>query len=477
MPTYQDRRSSGVASLGEIPNHWPVTALKRVLSEPLKYGATEPGDESDPNSPRYLRITDFDGDGSLREDTFVSLPEEIARHYYLRDGDVLFARSGATVGKTFLFRNYSGRACFAGYLIKASTARHKLTPEFLTYFTRSPAYDAWKDSIFTQATIQNIGADKYARLPICLPPLPEQQRIAAYLDASCAVLDAAVAAKRRQLETLDALRKSIIQRAVTRGISESVTLKSTGNAWMEQIPQGWKLVCLKRIAAIQGGLTLGKPYEGPLIERPYLRVGNVQDGHLDLAEVSVIELPASVAKGVELRPDDVLMTEGGDLDKLGRGYLWKGEIPECLHQNHIFAVRCFLHKLKPRFLAYVTAAKYGRDYFEATGKKTTNLACTNATKVGEFPIPLPRLTEQEAICAYLEKKLGEVKNIVTGIEAQIATLTAYRKSLIHECVTGQRRISEADVRQAEQGGGQFVPPLALGLGMNGGTQRGGIHHE
>jgi type I restriction enzyme S subunit len=97
------------------------------------------------------------------------------------------------------------------------------------------------------------------------------------------------------------------------------------------------------------------------------------------------------------------------------------------------------------FLAYVTAAKYGRDYFEATGKKTTNLACTNATKVGEFPIPLPALPEQETICAYLDAKLGELNGIVAGIESQIATLTAYRKSLIHECVTGQRRITEADL--------------------------------
>ncbi len=280
----------------------------------------------------------------------------------------------------------------------------------------------------------------------------EQQRIAAYLDRSCATIDAAVAAKRRQIETLDALRKSIIQRAVTRGIIEDVTLESTGNAWMEQVPRGWKLVCLKRIAEIQGGLTLGKQYEGPLIERPYLRVGNVQDGHLDLADVSAIEVPACVAKGVELRPDDVLMTEGGDLDKLGRGHVWKGEIPGCLHQNHIFAVRCCLHKLKPMFLAYVTAARYGRDYFEATGKKTTNLACTNATKVGQFPIPLPRLTEQETICAYLERKLGEVKSTVTSIETQISTLTAYRKSLIHECVTGQRQITEADLNRVEAHG-------------------------
>ncbi len=300
------------------------------------------------------------------------------------------------------------------------------------------------DKINFDSAVPGLSRELAYSLPLVFPPIPEQQRIAAYLDASCAAIDAAVAAKRRQLETLDALRKSIIQRAVTRGIAESLTLKSTGNAWMEEIPRGWKLVCLKRVAEIQGGLTLGKQYEGALIERPYLRVGNVQDGHLDLADVSVIELPAGAAAGVELRPNDVLMTEGGDLDKLGRGTLWRGEIPGCLHQNHIFAVRCFLHQLKPMFLAYVTAAKYGRDYFEATGKKTTNLACTNATKVGQFPIPLPPLAEQEAICAYLDEKLGEMATLIATIESQIATLTAYRKSLIHECVTGQRRIASAD---------------------------------
>lgn len=116
--------------------------------------------------------------------------------------------------------------------------------------------------------------------------------------------------KRRQLDTLEALRKAVMQRAVTRGISENIALRTTGNAWMESVPQSWRLVCLKRIAEIQGGLTLGKQYEGVLIERPYLRVGNVQDGYLDLNDVSVIEVPESVAARVELRPDDVLMTEG-----------------------------------------------------------------------------------------------------------------------------------------------------------------------
>ena len=269
-----------------------------------------------------------------------------------------------------------------------------------------------------------------------MPPLPEQERIAAYLDASCAAIDAAVAAKRGQLETLDALRKDVIQQIVTRGLKDRPELRRTGNIWMEEVPADWDLVCLKRVAEVQTGLTLGKVYDGPLIERPYLRVANVQDGHLDLDDVTTIEVPVDVARRVTLRVDDVLMTEGGDLDKLGRGFLWNGEIPDCLHQNHIFAVRCFSHKLLPKFLTYLTASKYGRDYFEATGKRTTNLASTNATKVGAFPLPLPSVAEQVRLVEYLEERLADFRLLLRNLEVQISTLLAYRKSLIHECVTG-----------------------------------------
>ena len=218
---------------------------------------------------------------------------------------------------------------------------------------------------------------------------------------------------------------------------------------MSEIPSTWELVSLKRISHTQTGLTLGKDYEGDLVERPYLRVANVQDGHVRLEDVTRIEVPEAVAQRVSLRADDVLMTEGGDLDKLGRGTIWTGEIIDCLHQNHIFAIRCFKHKLLPEFLAYLTASQYGRDYFEATGKRTTNLASTNSTKVGQFPVPRPPIAEQSEICLFLDEKLGELRRLVGTIEAQIAALTAYRKSLIHECVTGQRRITEADLHRVQ----------------------------
>jgi len=92
--------------------HWSAPCLKRLLREPLTYGLNEAAELEDRDLPRYLRITDFDDDGNLRENTFRSLPHEVAREALLEPSDVLFARSGATVGKTFIFRNYEGDACF-----------------------------------------------------------------------------------------------------------------------------------------------------------------------------------------------------------------------------------------------------------------------------------------------------------------------------------------------------------------------------
>lgn len=295
--------------------------------------------------------------------------------------------------------------------------------------------------------IQNLDVVAYLSTHIVFPVQDEQKRIAAYLDASCRAIDAAVAAKRGQIVVLAGTFKATLQRLVTRGLGRKPVFRETGSPWLSKVPRNWSLVMLKRLCDIQSGLTLGKEYEGSLVERPYLRVANVQDGHVLLDDLSTIEVPPEVAARTTLRAGDVLMTEGGDLDKLGRGVVWQGEVADCLHQNHVFAIRCRDWKLRPQFLAYVSAAQYGRDYFEATGKKTTNLAATNSTKVGQFPIPLPPVDEQDELIAYLDDESRKVSGLRSLLEQQIDTLTAYRKSLIHECVTGQRRITDEDVNR------------------------------
>ena len=159
-------KDSGIEWLGEVPEHWNVDRLKWLIKERLKYGANESAELDDVSFPRYIRITDFSDEGTLRDETFKSLQWEKAAEYLLKDGDILFARSGATVGKTFQFKDYSGEACYAGYLIKATPNSTKIESDFLYFYTKSNCYENWKNSIFIQATIQNIGADKYQNLPV-----------------------------------------------------------------------------------------------------------------------------------------------------------------------------------------------------------------------------------------------------------------------------------------------------------------------
>lgn len=207
-------KDSGIEWIGEIPEHWTFTIFKKFLSEPMQYGANEPAEECNYNDPRYIRITDIKDDGTLRGDTFKSLPLEKAKEYMLNKGDLLFARSGATVGKTFLYKeDYA--ACFAGYLIKARCNKNKLLPNFVFYYTLSNVYQNWKNSIFIQSTIQNIGADKYSVMPIIVPSLPEQQSIADYLDQKCSEIDELISIKQQKIEKLKDYKKSLIFECVT----------------------------------------------------------------------------------------------------------------------------------------------------------------------------------------------------------------------------------------------------------------------
>ena len=208
-------KDSGVDWIGKIPEHWDVKRLKYVLATPLQYGANEAGDDFDENKPRYIRITDIDEDNSLKEDGKLSIEWNLAKPYMLSNGDVLFARSGATVGKTFIYYSDYGPAAFAGYLIKANTNSKKILPKFLFYITLGAGYENWKNTVFTQATIQNIGADKYSQLPVTLPTIKEQEDILVFLDQACNGIDATVSDKMKQLDIMRSHKQSVIYEYVT----------------------------------------------------------------------------------------------------------------------------------------------------------------------------------------------------------------------------------------------------------------------
>jgi type I restriction enzyme S subunit len=126
-----------------------------------------------------------------------------------------------------------------------------------------------------------------------------------------------------------------------------------------------------------------------------MRVANVQDGYLNLDEVKTIHLRPSEIDRFRLLPGDMLMTEGGDPDKLGRGAIWAGQIPYCAHQNHVFRVRPDRRQILPHFLSCISGSAYGKAYFLRVAKRTTGIASINKTQLSAFPVPLPHLALQE----------------------------------------------------------------------------------
>ena len=208
-------KPSGIPWLGDIPKHWEVRRLRHLIKGRLTYGANEAAEHDNKDWPRYLRITDFRSDGSLRPDTFRSLPPEIAKDYLVQAGDILLARSGATVGKAFLVKADAGQACHAGYLIRARPNAELVSPEFLYAFTQSAGFREWKDCTFNTTTIQNIGADKYANLSVPVPPITEQFRILKLIAIETQPLDTALVRLEREMGLLREYRTRLIADVVT----------------------------------------------------------------------------------------------------------------------------------------------------------------------------------------------------------------------------------------------------------------------
>ena len=198
-----------------LPDGWKWIKLKYLVKKNLQYGANESGIEFNSSLPRYIRITDIDSDGKLKSNEMLSLLEESSKDYLLEDGDILFARSGASVGKTFIYKSEYGKCCFAGYLIRAKLNNKIINPKYFFYYTLSSKYDVWKNGIFIQSTIQNIGADKYSNLEVPVPPLTSQLSLITYLDQKCSEIDNLITKKEQLVVELETYKKSLIYEVVT----------------------------------------------------------------------------------------------------------------------------------------------------------------------------------------------------------------------------------------------------------------------
>lgn len=415
------------AFLDKLPKGWIFDRFKDVAM--LRSERTDEASEVED----YLELEDLES-GSGRILNHRNTMTVVSDVTVFKTGDVLFGKLRPYLEKYYV-AEFDGKC--TGEILAFKPER--IASRFLFYCLASPWFIERCNLLAYGAKMPRVNwPTQLAQFNLPLPPLPEQQNIATYLDASCAALDAAVSAKRRQLDTLNALRKSIIQRSVTQGLNPKVALKPSGLDWAVEVPTHWKVQQIKRNCSLVRGQFTHRPRNDPaLYDGPYafIQTGDITAAgkYIRTYSQTLNELGLSASK--QFPRGTLVMSIAANI-----GDVAILDFEACFPDSMIGMIPG--HKANLDFLYYLMRAM--RPIMLRSAVQSTQLNL-NYVRIGTNFAPFPPLEEQRAIAEYLDAKEIESHRISETINAQIATLTAYRKSLIHECVTGQRRVSESDV--------------------------------
>lgn len=471
-----------------LPRGWRTLTLTEIAGET---GFVNDGDwveskDQDPEGDvRLTQLADV-GDGWFRDRSNRWMNDEAAtrlRCTYLKPGDVLIARMPDPLGRACVFPPRRERCVTVVdvCIVRAPSVE----PGWLAHFINAPATRAEIASYQSGSTRKRISRKNLCRIGIPVPPLPEQRRIVAEIDKHFTRLDSAVATLERVRANLQRARASVLKAAVEGRLvpTEASVARAEGRtyetgsallqrvlearraAWDEaqagasrkrkykepaepeteglpELPEGWCWATLDSLADVRGGITKNKRLTGGR-EVPYLRVANVQRGRLALEHVKTINAPEDKIEALRLEPGDILLNEGGDRDKLGRGWIWEGQIPECIHQNHVFRARVWSTAVLPKFVSHY-ANSVGQSYFVGAGKQTTNLASISLTNMRRLPVPVPPLAEQARIVAELDQRLSVFEAIDATVETSHMRCARLRQAILKRAFEGRLVEPEAE---------------------------------
>lgn len=414
--------------IDKIPSHWETHKMKYLFDERSEKGH--------PDEPLLVASQNM---GVVPKDVYGNRTVEAQKDLQL----LKLVHIGDFVISLRSFQGGLEYAYYQGIISPAYTVlvpHAPITAGYFRYLSKSKLFIGLLTLCVTGIREgQNIDYGKLRDHILPIPPRAEQDQIVRYLDWQVSKINRLIAAKRKQIDLLKVKRQRELSHVMQYGINQHDPIKDTGIRWIGQTPKRWSITVLKRCASLRSGITLGKQYPPgtKTISVPYLRVANVQTGYVDTLDIAFLDVTESEAEQYQLPSGCVLMTEGGDRDKLGRGCVWNNSIYPCIHQNHVFAVTTNDDLLCNRYLEYLSASDIGRMYFDITAIRTTNLACTNATKVLAFTFPLPDRKEQDRIIDYLDNLMSQYAKLISSIQRQISTLNDLCTRLISDVVTGQ----------------------------------------
>ena len=439
-PKYKD---SGIEWLGKIPEGWEVKRLK--YSTKSATGFAFSSDDYMNDGVPLIRIGDILESGVVDIENAKKLPVEYAKLYgfaKINNNDVLMAMTGATIGK-------AGRYLSSGIgLLNQRVCKFvpdSIFPDFLWFILKTSQYAEYIKLTGFGGAQPNISDKQLLDFVAVLPPLPEQQAIATYLDQKTAKIDELIKKNEKLLELLKEKRQAIISHAVTKGLDPNAKMhvpvteqgKDSGIDWIGEIPEGWGVKKLKYVAEIVLGKMLQNEDSGKDELKPYMRAQNIQWEIVDITDVKEMWFSDYEIKKYRAQKGDLLISEGGEV---GRTALWNGELEECYIQNSVHKVTVDKKLANNRYLLNLlkTYGKWG--YFESIVNRVS-IGHLTREKLKEIKIVCPPKNEQEQIVTYLDKKSSSMDETIQKIQPQIEKLKEYRQALISNVVTGKVRVT------------------------------------
>ena len=470
----------------QVPPGWAITSVGQI-ARLVASGFPSGKHNLEGIGVPHIRPMNIDRDGRLDLDLLKYVDGAIPRE--LSKGDVLFnnTNSPELIGKTTVVST-DRRLAYSNHMTRVS-----LEDGFDPIFIARQLHFLWLSGYFRHRCANHVNQASIAAtplssvVPIAVAPSSEQTRIGEELDELFSDVDAGTEALEKARDKLRLYRASVLKAAVEGALTAdwrtrhpqvepaSELLKrilvERRRRWEEdqlrkfekvgkappknwkakykqpvipdttgqpRLPEGWCWATVDQLAEVSGGITKGQKVglQQPTREVPYLRVANVQRGYLDLSEVKLIRAREAEINSLQLKMGDVLFTEGGDRDKLGRGWIWSGEIEQCIHQNHIFRARPISPQMQSKLISWA-GNSYGQSWFLRAGKQSVNLASINMAVLKSFPVPVAPVDEQMAIVEAVDDHLSVVDYIESSLDTKRETAQSLRQAILRHAFTGK----------------------------------------
>ena len=446
-----DRRAGGNPAYAD----WITVKFTDVLDV---QGGTQPPKSQFIDVPKegYIRLLQIRDFGAKPVPTYIPDTSKLKK---CEEDDLLIGRYGASLG-----RICSGMVGAYNVALAKVLSVESLHKPFLKSYLESELFQQ-PLALLSRSAQNGFNKDDLATFDFVLPPLAEQKVIAEKLDTLLAQVDTTKARLERIPDIIKRFRQSVLAAAVsgklteewrmTNSCEEALSLieeTSIGNRSKKEleiinkplgneeilldIPESWAWTRLSRITEIASGVAKGGKGSGEQISLPYLRVANVQRGYLDLEEIKNITVSKDKAEKLYLKFGDVLFNEGGDLDKLGRGWIWEEQIENCIHQNHVFRARVCSSLFEPKFISYYGNSE-GKEYFYRNGTQSVNLASINKTVLSLLPVPVPPAKEQTEIVRRVEELFAFADTIELKAAAALERVNNLTQSILAKAFRGE----------------------------------------